>query len=200
MSNGKDIARSRVWATVIYPDSAPENFRDIIREEFIEGCLSPLHDKDITAQGEIKKAHYHFLMKFSSVKSQDQIQKITEKIKSVGEFHVKNERGYARYLFHMDDPDKVQYPMKDCICFCGYDIHTACQLPSDKANVIREMIAYIKKENIKYYHEFAEYCSLENEQWFLALAESSTYVIREYMYSIRQKEKDDIRKKHYKPY
>lgn len=56
--------RNRIFATVIYPESAPENFKDIISDWHIEAFLSPLHDKDINATGEAKNLIIIYLLNF----------------------------------------------------------------------------------------------------------------------------------------
>ena len=61
--------RTRNFATVVYPESAPENWQDILVEQFVPAFISPLHDKDINPTGEIKKEHYHILIMFDSVKT-----------------------------------------------------------------------------------------------------------------------------------
>ena len=53
--------RSRGWACIVYPESAPENWTETLNEAHIETLISPLHDKDVTAEGSPKKPHYHVL-------------------------------------------------------------------------------------------------------------------------------------------
>ena len=47
MGNTKGCGRTRNFATVVYPESAPENWIDIIRESHINVIISPLHENDI---------------------------------------------------------------------------------------------------------------------------------------------------------
>ena len=55
--------RTRNYATIVYPESAPKNWLDILREMKFNVLVSPLHDKDVNPEdGEIKKAHYHVLL------------------------------------------------------------------------------------------------------------------------------------------
>ena len=70
-------SRSRTWTFVLYPESAPDNWRDLLDEQHVEWVESPLHDRDINPDGELKKAHIHILLLFSSVKSYEQICEIT---------------------------------------------------------------------------------------------------------------------------
>ena len=52
--------RSNKWAFLIYQESAPKNYLDILEEMHIPFVLSPWHDKDINKEtGEFKKAHKH---------------------------------------------------------------------------------------------------------------------------------------------
>ena len=57
-SSGK--GRTRNFATVVYPDSenTPDNWQEILAEQFVPAFISPLHDKDVNPTGEKKKAHY----------------------------------------------------------------------------------------------------------------------------------------------
>lgn len=47
--------RTRNWCAVVYPDSAPENWRDILDGQHICWVESPLHDQDVNpGTGEVK--------------------------------------------------------------------------------------------------------------------------------------------------
>ena len=55
--------RARIWAAVVYPDSAPENWRQLLDDLHIEWVESPLHDRDVNeTTGELKKAHWHIVL------------------------------------------------------------------------------------------------------------------------------------------
>ena len=56
----KKDERKRNYATLVYPDSAPENWQEILSELKVPVFISPLHDKDVNADGKPKKPHYHF--------------------------------------------------------------------------------------------------------------------------------------------
>ena len=82
--NKKDD-RSTNWATVVYPDSAPDNWLQILRDMLIPCFVSPLHDQDYNADGEPKKPHYHvqFCFDSNSKRSRDQIKELTDQIGGV---------------------------------------------------------------------------------------------------------------------
>ena len=58
-----DNARVKVWTFIVYPESVKENWREILDEMHIQWVESPLHDKDLNATGEAKKAHRHIMVK-----------------------------------------------------------------------------------------------------------------------------------------
>ena len=51
--------KKRAWGGVIYPESLPENWLEILQNSGLQIAISPLHDKDINPDGTIKKPHYH---------------------------------------------------------------------------------------------------------------------------------------------
>ena len=79
---GKD-ERVRLWATVVYPESAPDNWLTILRDLMIPCYVSPLHDKDFNADKTPKKAHYHVMLVFEGKKSRAQIEEIVKQFVAV---------------------------------------------------------------------------------------------------------------------
>lgn len=76
----RGAGRTRSWTFILYPESAPENWRDILDEFHVEWIESPLHDKDKEANGDIKKPHWHILIIFESVKAYEQVKEITDSL------------------------------------------------------------------------------------------------------------------------
>lgn len=180
-SNGK--GRTRNFATVVYPESASENWQDILASQFIPAFISPLHDKDINPTGEPKKAHYHVLIMFDSVKTKEQAEEIFNLIGGVGCEKVNSIRGYARYLCHLDNPEKAQYEQSEVRSMGGADYVGTIGLVIDKYKAISEMIDYCKENNIISYSDLLEYCRLERFDWFRVLCDNGTVVMKEYLKS-----------------
>ena len=101
--------RARNYACVVYPDSAPTNWQDILSGHCVPAFISPLHDKDFNVTGEPKKPHYHVVLMFDGKKSVNQVTEIFQSFGGVGCEVVKSIRGYSRYLCHLDNPEKAQY-------------------------------------------------------------------------------------------
>ena len=66
--------RNTYYATIVYPESAPSDWMNILEEQHIQALISPLHDKDIDKEGNPKKPHYHVVLIFESLKSPKQAQ------------------------------------------------------------------------------------------------------------------------------
>ena len=111
----RGVGRTRNYATVVYPESAPENWKTLISESKIPVFISPLHDNDFNATGEPKKPHYHVLTMFDTVKTKEQAETFFKTFGGVGCEVVNSTRAYGRYLCHLDNPDKAQYKIDDVI-------------------------------------------------------------------------------------
>lgn len=183
--------RTRNYATVVYPESAPENWQEILSQQFVPAFISPLHDKDVNPTGELKKAHYHVVIMFEGVKTKEQALAIFDKIGGVGCEIVQSIRGYSRYLCHLDNPEKVQYPQEDVRSLCGADYPGTIGLVTDKYKAISEMIDFCKNHDIYSYSDLLEYCRMERFDWFRVLCDNGTVVMKEYLKS-RKWSRDNI--------
>lgn len=193
MKRSSGQGRTRNFATVVYPDSAPEFWQGILAEQAVPAFISPLHDKDINPDGSPKKPHYHVMIMFEGVKSLDQAVDFFALIGGVGCEKVNSVRGYARYLVHADNPEKAQYSVNDVVSLCGADYLKATALQSDKYIAISEMVDFIDDNDFYSYAKFMRYCKDYNENWFRCLCDSSTLVIKEYLKS-RKWDSDEKRR------
>lgn len=175
--------RSRTWATVVYADSVVENWKEILGELAVPCFISPYHDKDLNPNGEPKKPHWHILFMFDGVKSKEQIKEITDKIRSVGQENVASTRGYARYLCHLDNPEKVQYSPDDIVSYGGANYRDVIGLPSDKYIVLDEMMDFCDKYNVTSLYALMNYARKHREDWKRVLADSGAYIMREWLTS-----------------
>lgn len=186
----KRETRFRNYATVVYPESAPDNWVSILEDVKVAAFISPLHDQDYNPDGEVKKAHYHVIIMFDSVKTDVQAREIFNSIGGVGCECVKSIRGYARYLCHLDNPDKAQYDTANVRSLSGADYPSVIDLVIDKHKAVREILEYIKNNDIMYYSDVVDYASLYRDDWFRVLCDSCTYVIKEYLKSRKWKRDD----------
>lgn len=183
MSDKKSIIRTRNYATVVYPDSCPDNWQEILVQQFVPSFISPLHDKDINPTGEPKKPHWHVIIMFEGVKTIEQAKAIFDLIGGVGCERVNSIRGYSRYLCHLDNPDKAQYNVDDVRSLSGADYTSCIGLATDRYKAIDEMMQYCDDNNVYSYSTLLRYCRSERRDWFRVLCDNGTFVIKEFLKS-----------------
>lgn len=176
-------SRTRNFATVVYPESAPDGWQQLLADELVPAFISPLHCSDLNADGEPKKPHYHVVIMFDSVKTDDQAKVIFDKIGGVGCLRVVSMRGQARYLCHLDNPEKAQYSPDDVIALCGADYLGTISLVTDKYQAIKDMIQFCEDNNVHAYSDLLVWCMENKMEWFRVLCDSATYVLKEYLKS-----------------
>lgn len=172
--------RSRNFATIVYPESAPDNWLEILSEFHIPAFVSPLHDRDITASGEPKKAHYHVLFFFDGPKTHEQAMDFIDQIGGVGFYVVNVLRAYARYLCHLDDPNKAQYDVSKVLEFSGAVYSDVITSSSDRYLAIQEMMDFCDKYNISSFYLLSKYAAKQRIDWYRILCDSGTVFIREF--------------------
>lgn len=86
-ADAKRAGRTRNFATVVYPESAPADWMDKLPEQLVEALVSPLHDKDVWnaddeaenashRQGEPKKAHWHIVLSFTNPTTYETVKEV----------------------------------------------------------------------------------------------------------------------------
>lgn len=181
--NSSGSGRTRTYACIVYPESAPNNWQEILSEQFIPSFISPLHDEDKNPTGEAKKEHYHVMIMFDSVKTIKQAQAVFELINGVGCQIVQSPRGYARYLCHLDNPEKAQYSQDDVKCLSGADYVSMIGLAIDKYKALGEMQDFCDKHNITSFYLLSKYARIHRSDWYRILCDCGSVYMREYLKS-----------------
>lgn len=201
---GKNTAaapRYRNFGCVVYPESAPEGWKDMVSDLHVSAFISPLHDQDMDPQNQPKKPHYHVMLMYEGKKSRQQIEEVFASFGGVGCEVVNSVRGYARYLCHLDNPEKVQYAVEDVTAYAGADYWGICSLAVDKYGAIGEMMDYC---NLNDCYSFSTLCMYARDyrfDWFRILCDSGALIMREFLksmffdhhnnYAYREKEEND---------
>lgn len=185
----KKDERTRNWTFVVYPESAPENWRELLNELHVPWVESPLHDKDKNPDGELKKSHWHVMLMFSSNKSYAQIKEITSQLRSPNPQKVANAKGMIRYFVHMDNPEKYQYEKNDIISHGGADIASyLASTTQERYELIKEMMSFVNENGILEMKDLLDYAMNERfEDWFPLLCDNSAYIVDSYIKSNRHK-------------
>lgn len=177
--------KGRNWSTIVYPESAPIGWIKTLELMNIECFISPLHDEDVDEKtGEIIKPHYHVLTRYGGPADKKRVRQDFSFIGGVGCEPVRDRVAYARYLCHLDSPDKYQYSPDDVICLGGADyLKTITRGKENLDRIQSQMEDFIDENNMFSYAMFSQYCRKNNWEWYKVLQRRGNNIIR-YMKSI----------------
>ena len=180
-SSAKKDERTRNWSFIVYPESAPANWRNILDAEHIEWIESPLHDKDKLedGSGELKKPHWHIVVLYEGKKSFEQIKILTDSVNAPIPQKVANVKGLVRYMVHMDNSDKYQYSLSEIVAHGGADISILLK-PTNTSRylLIGEMMDYVRNNNITEMEDLLYYARTDRfNDWFPLLCDNSAYIM-----------------------
>lgn len=177
--------RSRNWIFIVYPDTAPNNWREIVDEFGVPWAHSPLHDKDVNEYGGIKKAHYHCVIKFSNLKSYQQMLQLTGTLRTVNPQKCESLIGKLRYFTHQDNPEKYQYDSADIVARNGMDVIELLKPTRTETHaILHDMRKYIRENRITELHELYEYADSESTTWSRVI-DKNTYSLNQVLTSQR---------------
>lgn len=172
--------RARHWAFICYPDSAPENWKEIIKATHIKTAISPLHDLDLNPTGDEKKAHWHVMIEYESLKSYDQVLEITSLCNATIPQNVHSPVGMIRYFIHKDNPEKHQYNWEDIIVYNGFDLDKYDSYTESEIDyIVADITAFIDDNQITEYadliaitrnKEFAHF-----EDWYRIIRKNTLF-------------------------
>lgn len=195
-------SRGRNWWAVLYPEDLPDDWRDRVQSIRCKALISPLHDKDMNADGSPKKDHHHVVLMFDSIKSLAQVDGIFRKlfhardvdpenlevsIPGVAKFTaekslIHDRAGAVRYLCHLDNPEKEPYNIEDIEALNGADVMEL--LKYTQAETQATMIAmeeYIEAHGITTVSAFSRAIRYSHPDWYNILSTKSTTYFRSFI-------------------
>ncbi|WP_024784394.1 replication protein, partial [Streptococcus mutans] len=168
--------RSNKWAFLLYQESAPDDYLEILENMHIPFILSPWHDKDINKEtGELKKAHRHGALYFESLKSYSQVSELlTEHLNSPAHVEiVMSPKGMYDYFTHAENPEKTLYDINDIESGCGFELDNFL-LSNSNNEFFTTVIDIIEEHNFTEFNHLVRYARTESPQ-FLNLIMDKTY-------------------------
>lgn len=170
--------------------SPPEDWRERIIQLHVAALVSPMHIGDHNPDGKLKKPHYHVMFMFEGKKSYEtQIKPLFDQIGGVGREEVASMRGYARYMLHLDNPEKQSYEQEDVTAYGGADFETIIRLPGDTMKAFRDITDFINRNDICGFAELVDALRIYSPELEEAAVMKLSYVLRIYLKS-RTWEKD----------
>lgn len=179
--------RSKHFATVVYPDSTlVSSMLNFLGELKISYLVSPPHDSDYE-EGNLKKVHFHVILVFDSLKSLDQVRSILASSPSDVQFCgleiVNSFPSYARYLCHLDNPDKALYDVNDVLSH-GIDYFSIIVTKVDKFNSFVFLLDFIESNPNLSFSDLCFYARHNNPDMLQAIM-SNSFTVREILRTSR---------------
>lgn len=181
-AKGKEL-KAKYWLTIVYPESAAEGWIDYLRELQLGVAISPLHDKDLDATGNLKKPHHHVILEFPNTTTSSYPEQVVQAINGVGLFQCISIKASTRYLTHMDNPEKAQYSPGDIIICGGFDYETYIHMVGDDHRYLREIIRFIVEYRVYSFRDLTLFAMDRKDEWFNVIAYRSSIFLKEFMKS-----------------
>lgn len=180
------MQKKRNWGAVVYPESAPNDWIEILKLKGITFAVSPLHDSDYNPTGEPKKEHYHIILSFSGPVTNNTVNEIMKELNQPIAIPLESVRGYYRYFTHKDNPEKYQYDDKLIQLFNGFDV-TDLMNHFEVYQTLKNIQLLIIENDIFEYSDLLDFllCHDYSEMW--NVASSHTLFLNSYITSKRHK-------------
>lgn len=185
MSDAKSI-KKRYWSCILYPESMVDDWLEKVTSSGLPFSMSPLHDADVNADGDQKKAHYHCLFCFAGPTTYNQAERFSKSLGGTAPQPVESVRGVYRYFTHMDNPEKAQYDPDCILSLNGFSIMDFVEYTkSEVLKTIRELQQVIISQDLTEYADFLEYVLLNGSELEYDVATSHTILFNSYLKSRR---------------
>ena len=190
----QENAKKRTWTFVLYPESAPPDWRAKIKISGLLAAISPLHDKDINPTGEAKKAHYHLLLVYSGPTTYSAVATFTASLNATIPQPLESVRGMYRYFTHKDNPEKYQYDESDISTLNGFNIADLVELTKSEVNAIKaQIISTIRTVGFTEYADLVDFL-IDNEMLVeYDVVVNNTFFFNSYIASRRFKTEAELR-------
>lgn len=190
----KKYQKGRHWAFVMYPESMPEDWKDIIINSGLQCAISPLHNKDVNPDGEIKKEHYHVIVSYDNgTTTKNNVEEFCKLLNATIPIKLESVRGMYRYHLHLDNPEKYQYDDRDRTLINGFDSNAVNELTRTEVNkLIREILTFVIDNDILEYSDLLKILIESDELVMLDVATHNTMLFDSFIRSRRHKRKESL--------
>ena len=178
--------RSNKWTFLIYEESTPSNYLEILEEIHVPFILSPWHNVDINREtGEFKKSHKHGALFFDSLKSYTQVSELlTEKLNSPAHVEiVMSPKGMYDYFTHAENPEKTLYNVEDIESGSGFELGKFL-MEQNSDEFLNEVIDIIEDNDFTEFEDLVRYAR-NNHSLLLSLIIDKTYFFSKFLDSRR---------------
>ena len=188
----KKYQKSRIWASVGYPESLPIDWKEKLIETGLQIAISPLHDKDVDPTGESKKPHYHIIFNYEGPTTYEHMKEICDGLNLTIPIKLESLRGMYRYHLHLDNPEKYQYDDRDRVLLNGFDPKSVDALTATEIDKLTtEILAFIDDNDICEYSDLLYEFRINDLSNMLNVAKNHTILFNTYIRSKRHKKEKE---------
>lgn len=179
------MTKGRNWAFVVYPESLPQNYEDIIMQTGLPMCFSPLHDHDVDPTGEKKKPHFHVICYYENTTTFKNVKEnVCDLLNGTIPIKLESMVGMYRYHLHLDNPDKYQYNDKLRTFYNGFDVSKVDSLTyTEVLKVVKSIQDLIIANHFLEYSDLMDYLKDNDLNTLYDVAYSHTYFFNCYIRS-----------------
>lgn len=191
--------KARFFTGIVYPESAPPDWVDRLRDSLRQYLISPLHQPDAIEDlesGAIKtlKPHFHVMYCHGNSLSAKAAREILPawivKPQADYAFMVGSYRNLSRYFLHLDQDDKEKFPGKpeeNLMVVNNFPLDLSKELTKDERRQLKiQLWNFVRQNNITEYSELLDALG-DGQEWDLfELAFDNQSKIEGYIRSVRE--------------
>jgi hypothetical protein len=114
-------SRGRHWTFIVYKESAPPNWIELLIQTGLAFVVSPYHDMDKNPDGSPKKPHWHVIVSYTDNTTYNNVCGLRNITKGPFPLRVGSVSGMYAYLIHKHNPEKAQYDAADILRYNGWE-------------------------------------------------------------------------------
>lgn len=207
---------SKWWSAIVYPESAPEDWKEKLRNKGYELAISPLHDKDkwehdspekevmcedgtmlhiekglLYKKGDLKKAHWHIIVKVdvrTSFREMDE--ELQNLLKCPRIQKCRSLKGAYEYFMHLNNPERYQYDRDEIEEYNGFTLEPNAR---EKTEILQDIMRTCEEECIEDFSELVR--RFIDEPEYLSVIGTKAFAIKTLTDSIWKRNHPDHIKK-----
>lgn len=186
LPTGQDVytldTKKRNYTFLVYPDSAPDNWIELLDSMQIPAVISPLHESDPESDFECKP-HYHVVICMTSPIPISQALTYCYSVGGVPNlnnnylyFVVGDQCKMLRYLCHLDEHGKKPlYDTSGVIVLGPLDYEELIKLSGDDCEMLIDITFFVREQHITNFSKFQYWTAQNNPKWFRLIAQRATF-------------------------